>query len=133
MKGERYVQQNINNEDHKKRIGSRDQYIKNQRCNGHQIGVESRRSRSVENRSSVHRKKWISRSYRGAVMISFRQFIEAVDHKDQVAQARQKVIDAQQAQQRVLQAVAAKKRFSDDMTRIKGQGKPNGSNLEQDY
>jgi hypothetical protein len=56
-------------------------------------------------------------------MISFKQFIEAADHKDQVAQARQKVIDAQQAQQRAIQAAAAKKRFSDEMTRIKGQAK----------
>ena len=61
-------------------------------------------------------------------MISFKQFIEAADGKDQVAQARQKVIDAQQAQQRVLQAAAAKKRFSDEMKRIKGQGKASGSN-----
>jgi len=61
-------------------------------------------------------------------MMSFEQFIEAAVGKDQVAQARQKVIDAQQEQQRVLQAAAAKKRFRDEMTRIKGQGKASGSN-----
>lgn len=64
-------------------------------------------------------------------MISFKQFIEAADHKDQVAQARQKVVDAQQAQQRVIQAAAARKRFSDEMTRIKGQGKASGSKSSQ--
>ena len=66
-------------------------------------------------------------------MISFKQFIEAADHKDQVAQARQKVIDAQHAQQRVLQAAAAKKRLSDEMTRIKGQGKASSSNSGQNH
>ena len=66
-------------------------------------------------------------------MISFKQFIEAADHKDQVAQARQKVIDAQQAQQRVMQAAAAKKRFSDEITRIKGQGKASVANLGQSH
>jgi hypothetical protein len=66
-------------------------------------------------------------------MISFKEFIEAADHKDQVAQARQKVIDAQQAQQRAIQAAAAKKRFRDEMTRIKGQGKASGSNSGQNH
>jgi hypothetical protein len=64
-------------------------------------------------------------------MISFKQFIEAADGKDQVAQARQKVMDAQQAQQRAIQAAAAKKRFNDEMTKIKGQGKASGSNSGQ--
>ena len=66
-------------------------------------------------------------------MISFKQFIEAADRKDQVAQARQKVVDAQQAQQRVMQAAAAKKRFSDEIARIKGQGKASGSKSEQNH
>lgn len=66
-------------------------------------------------------------------MISFKQFIEAADGKDQVAQARQKVIDAQQAQQRVIQAAAAKKRFSDEMTRIKGQVRARGSKCGQNH
>jgi hypothetical protein len=60
-------------------------------------------------------------------MISFKQFIEAADHKDQVAQARQRVMDAQQAQKRVIRAAAATKRFSDEITRIKGQRKVSGS------
>ena len=63
-------------------------------------------------------------------MITFRQFIEAAaaqTHTDQVDTARQRVLQAQQAQQRAVSIAAARKRFSDELMRIKGQAKSSGT------
>jgi hypothetical protein len=62
-------------------------------------------------------------------MITFRQFIEAAaaqTHTDLVDTARQRVLQAQQAQQRAVSVAAARKRLSDELTRIKGQAKASG-------
>jgi hypothetical protein len=76
----------------------------------------------------LHRQEWDGRSRRGGVSIGFKQFVDFADKKDQIAQERQKIVDAQQAQQRATRTAAEKKRFGDEMTRINGQGKASDSN-----